>query len=628
MSDHSKPVSFSWDLHYACNYRCPYCWWHGRWPQLAAMNQRLTPEEWFRHWERIYKDYGSVRISIIGGEPFIYPHFHEMVKLLSALHTMLITTNLSTNIDRFSEEIDSEKVKISPTFHPTFADFDTFLKKCVLLKAKGFTENVNYLAYPPQIKLLPSFKEKFNQAGLKLCVMTFWGTYAGKEYPGGYTDEERQIVSPELGKRNNEEFQLSPVDVFKDKICAAGHRYGVIQADGTVLRCGGSGLNEKIGNFFDENFKLQDKPYRCNAQFCKCNEWAEFLEKEKSDVSGTDISGEGWREKVGVPIPIPRYPRLAYPYKVHWNWEPTFACNYKCSYCTVRVEHEGEKTNYLSVQAWKDIWEKLFDDYGSSHIRFSGGEPFVYPNFMDLLNMLLSKHTIDVTTNLSFDAQELIDKVAPEEISISASFHPDHVSFEDYLQKVRFLNKNRFPTDIAYVAYPPHLCNLERYRKLCADSGVMLKIIPFNGELNGKKYPRDYSPEETQLLQENINNTENQFQKELNKQWYSQNLNQQKESGKLCRMGQLYAKINPTGKVTRCCVHQSQSLGNIFDGTVRLLDDAQPCDATCNCPCFKAMLVVGDEGKWHTMWPPRIHHLYKMEYLEKIAAVFKSNKLG
>lgn len=275
----NRQISFSWDLHYACNYRCPYCWWDGKWQELIKISRYLSVEEWMRCWGNIYSKYGSVAIEALGGEPFIYPNFKELIKELSNMHFMRITTNLSVDIEDFIKQVDSNKVKISPTFHPLFADLDAFVKKTLLLKENGFTDNVNYLAYPPQINQINYYKEIFNQSGLSVSVMTFWGEYKGVSYPAGYTDAEKEIVGIHVGKRSDKEFQLVPKNMPKGKLCRAGQKYAVIQSDGNVIRCGGSGLNESIGNFFDDNFRLLESPLPCKAEFCKCNEWAFLLEE-------------------------------------------------------------------------------------------------------------------------------------------------------------------------------------------------------------------------------------------------------------------------------------------------------------------------------------------------------------
>jgi organic radical activating enzyme len=63
----SNKISFSWDLHWACNYRCPYCWWHGRWDELAPRNRYPGTGNLVNIWKRIYEKYGEVHIEIAGG---------------------------------------------------------------------------------------------------------------------------------------------------------------------------------------------------------------------------------------------------------------------------------------------------------------------------------------------------------------------------------------------------------------------------------------------------------------------------------------------------------------------------------------------------------------------------------
>jgi len=272
-------ISFSWDLHYKCNYRCPYCWWHGRWQNSFKLSRVLPVNELMHYWTKVYEKYGPVHIELLGGEPFIYPHFKELIIELSKLHTLGITTNLSVDLDDCINSLDFNRVKIIPTFHPTFADFEKFIKKAKLLKEKAFSTNVYYLAYPPQIKFINFYREKFSKENVELKVMTFWGNYNGIDYPAGYNPQELAAIETSLAKRSGESYQLSPKNDFKGKFCNAGRYYGVIHSDGTVIRCGGSDLNEVIGNFFDDHFKLLDEPLPCRAEHCKCNEWAFLLDK-------------------------------------------------------------------------------------------------------------------------------------------------------------------------------------------------------------------------------------------------------------------------------------------------------------------------------------------------------------
>ena len=71
-----------------------------------------------------------------------------------------------------------------------------------------------------------------------------------------------------------------------------------------------------------------------------------------------------------------KFPRKDPPYRVFWCWDISYECNYKCAYCRVDT---WRPTKYINVEQWGRIWDKIYQDYGTTHIRFSGGEPFIYP---------------------------------------------------------------------------------------------------------------------------------------------------------------------------------------------------------------------------------------------------------
>ena len=99
-------ISFSWNLLFKCNYRCPYCWFDGNWQRMDKMNRFLAVSELARYWRNIYQRYGKVHIDILGGEPFLYPNFTELIHELSNMHSLGIATNLSCDIEAFVKNIN------------------------------------------------------------------------------------------------------------------------------------------------------------------------------------------------------------------------------------------------------------------------------------------------------------------------------------------------------------------------------------------------------------------------------------------------------------------------------------------------------------------------------------------
>lgn len=285
------------------------------------------------------------------------------------------------------------------------------------------------------------------------------------------------------------------------------------------------------------------------------------------------------------------------PYKVFFSWYLNNECNYKCSFC----KPQDIKTRFIKVGDWVEIWDKVYGNYGESHIHISGGEPFIYPGFIDLITGLSRKHTLEFSTNLSCDVRPFAENIAPKRARLGGSFHPEFADFDEFLEKIVFLKKKGFDVWVNYVAYPPHLKDLAKYKKAVETTipDVLFSIQPFGGQFEGRDYPKDYSAEEKKLMLF-------EEKSEVNKEtldWKTDSLKSSVRE-KLCRMGQMYARIYPDGEVYRCCGKGAQRLGNLIDKTFKLLEEPLPC-ASDNCPCWKCMLV-GKEDYWKNYWvtPP------------------------
>jgi MoaA/NifB/PqqE/SkfB family radical SAM enzyme len=281
-----RKIVFTWDIHLDCNYRCPYCWFHGKWGEVKHQNKYLSADELGRYWQRIYDKYGRVLITVAGGEPLTYPGYQDVFVTLARMHDIEITTNLSLpagELRNFADRLKEDNVRISGSFHPLFADISEFVEKVKILDSMDMLGGVLFLAWPGQLNKLSEYKEIFTGEDIKMNILTFWGSYEGGKYPDSYSDEEKNMIEMDLGKREGEQFQLAP-KITKGKLCNAGHKYAVIHPDGEVFRCGGGGVeaeNVPIGNFFDDNFQLLDVPQPCHSRICPCNEWAFLLMEEK-----------------------------------------------------------------------------------------------------------------------------------------------------------------------------------------------------------------------------------------------------------------------------------------------------------------------------------------------------------
>lgn len=274
-------IEFSWDIQHSCNYRCPYCWFYGKWDEIKKNNVYPGLKRLVQIWRRIYDKYGCVQIQINGGEPFHYPDFSGLITEISKMHKVGITTNLSVDITPFVEKVNKTNVHLGMTFHPLFVDLNAFMKRAIIAKESGISMGVLFLAWPPQINQIFEYKLAFERVGIEFTVLTFWGEYNGKDYPQGYSENEREILSSVVGIRSEsgERFQLTP-KITKGRLCRAGQTYALIHPNGNVYRCGGGNWrvqHEPFSNLFSKDFCLLPEPLLCDSDECPCNEWSFLL---------------------------------------------------------------------------------------------------------------------------------------------------------------------------------------------------------------------------------------------------------------------------------------------------------------------------------------------------------------
>jgi len=281
---------FTWNIHYDCNYRCPYCFFNGKWVEYKKRNVYLSVDEWMVYWNKIHEKYGRCYILVTGGEPFIYPNFIELMTRLSEVHYPInISTNTSGDLESFVKRIDPERVSLSVSLQLNFERLDAFLEKVKFLRKHRFEGCINFVAYPPFVKHIALYAERFNAIGERLKVIPFWGKYQDKEYPFAYTQEEKEIIGIDDSWINNVR--------KKNSLCPAGYNSALIFPDGKVARCGQIGERVLLGNFFDYEFKLLSEPLPCDAEYCPCDENKLFGEEKEPSKEESGIIVDNSKEQ-------------------------------------------------------------------------------------------------------------------------------------------------------------------------------------------------------------------------------------------------------------------------------------------------------------------------------------------
>ena len=328
--------------------------------------------------------------------------------------------------------------------------------------------------------------------------------------------------------------------------------------------------------------------------------------------------------------------RITAPYRLIVTWTMHYECNYKCAYCYApRPEYVTFKNNpnntarYEKLETITDSWKSIYDKYGMARVRIDGGEPSIYPSFHELMSDMSKYHRLQIGTNLSFDVNKFCDFTDPDNVRIDASLHCEFVSLEDFARKLEILQKKKYKLSVSYVAYPEFLKNIPESKKVIENMGIPFFIHPFSGCYNGKQYPAAYAEKEKNFIYDMDKKSEaeldwrNQmadtefFHFESDKETamsdetgekirniISEEYITNKKNGrfKKCEMGRMYARMYPNGNTYRCCLfNENTYLGNLFDKSVKLLEEPEKCYYVDSCRCWRCM-VPNEESRWFNTW--------------------------
>lgn len=273
------------------------------------------------------------------------------------------------------------------------------------------------------------------------------------------------------------------------------------------------------------------------------------------------------------------------------SWVMNQRCNFTCEYCFYAKEYlavENPKVGNYSPEHIAGQFNNTGDEW---YIYLNGGEPFLYPKFIDLCEKLTKRHYISINSNISTsNCLEFADRIDPEKVySIEASLHIQERDQRNGLQKYLkyFLNfqEKGFPIQVVYVTYPDLLDRIEDDIKMLKDAGIkIVNLKVFRGYYKLKYYPQAYSKEQRTLIEKHALD-KNEF-----------NILDESLSffGKKCTAGHDFFLMDPEGDVRRCS-SSAKSYGNFFDDTFRIDMSARACPfLQCSCP-YEGMNRTSDK---------------------------------
>ncbi len=251
-------------------------------------------------------------------------------------------------------------------------------------------------------------------------------------------------------------------------------------------------------------------------------------------------------------------------------WNMTRQCNYRCEYCYYPhvpppVRHSLDREALL----------RFLDDSAERWlVGMTGGEPFLYPDFIGLCQDVTRRHMISVDTNLSLprlvrDFAERLDPARVQELYISLHIQERERTggVGSFIESMHLLRERGFNLIVNYVLHPDLVRRFEQDKSYFAGQDIELRPRPFKGVHQGRRFPESYCREGQRLLALHPG-----AGAKMVYNFY----------GVPCNGGRTFIRMEPDGTVYRCSGEKTV-LGNIERG-IRLHDEPQPCRTT-RCPC-------------------------------------------
>ena len=251
---------------------------------------------------------------------------------------------------------------------------------------------------------------------------------------------------------------------------------------------------------------------------------------------------------------------------VNLTWEVTLACNLRCRHC---LSSSAEPAPHeLSTAEALELVEQLHLE-GVFQINFGGGEPFMRPDFMQILDACHERGIMTcISTNGTLITKELIEQLSHTKmVAIQVSLDGAKKAtceairgkgtYEAAIKALELLALSKIPSSINTVLTADNADEIQDLQKLANHMGVTLRISRFRPSGRGADNWEELRPTPSQLLNfsawlsenENIRTGDSFF-----------SLTSQERQGlglNLCGAAKLTCCVSPTGKVYPCAFLQS-----------------------------------------------------------------------
>lgn len=186
--------------------------------------------------------------------------------------------------------------------------------------------------------------------------------------------------------------------------------------------------------------------------------------------------------------------KFEHPQILHMLVMITNKCNMGCKYCYTEANNHLKKERELTGEEWIRLFEtvKIPSKYRTQNISFTGGEPTIHPNFVDILKSVSGKYKVEISSNGLDINNNLIEALESLEglnfLNISMdSYKPSEDEFmrgtgtyTKRLENIRYLYKKGIPLCFGVVVNNITVNSLEETTKYFLEEfpGTSVKYIP------------------------------------------------------------------------------------------------------------------------------------------------------
>jgi MoaA/NifB/PqqE/SkfB family radical SAM enzyme len=278
-------------------------------------------------------------------------------------------------------------------------------------------------------------------------------------------------------------------------------------------------------------------------------------------------------------------------YDIEADWNLLDGCNFRCAYCFSPPDVLASK---LRTYATAQEWAASFDAAGCTWlVHMTGGEPSIYPGFVDLCAAITQRHFISINSNLTYHRSltDFAERIDPSRISfINAALHLEErerrTATTAFIRNVDLLRSKGFPVLVSLVATPSALARFEGAQRLLEPTGLTPIPKLFRGVFNGQTYPKAYSDDEKHRFRTFCQKARQVYQPifERNSEWPSIDMLHDDRhldgvpsfTGVSCDAGHRFVRITADGDVQRC--GEGETFGNILARTFAPRQRPTPCN--------------------------------------------------